>query len=203
MSTRELRVISLPIDPVHGVDDAPLQRWLGAGRRLVRQESHLVERGGTPWLILVLESERHEAGDPWARATPHPPAEAAAAREHAQDSARARQRREGRARRKRDLEAALARLDEPGRLLYASLRSWRTARAEAAGLPPYEFGSDLLLCEVARVRPTTTQGLRALPQCKPRFFKLAGEELLTLLRDLESSEEQSWQGGRDQGEGAE
>lgn len=189
---RELRVFSLCLDPRKGFDETALQAWLGAGRSLVHKTDHLVQTATGTWLILLVETERHTDTDPWERPAPHPPAEAKAKQDRQAESARARQRREQRAARKRDLEAALTRLDEPSRAFLETLRGWRLARASAEGLPPYEFGSDLLLCEVARVRPLTAQALRDLPQCKPRFFKLAGEDLLEVVRAFEAGEEQAW-----------
>ena len=198
---KELRVFSLALDPAKGFDEAPLQQWLGAGRSLVSKVDHLVNTPSGVWLVLIVETERHTSADPWTHVAPHPPAEAKAQQDAQKESARARQRREERSKRKHDLEAALTRLDERSRGFFESLRSWRLARASAEGLPTYEFGSDLLLCEVARVRPQSAQALRELPACKPRFFKLAGEELLEVVRSFERGEDQAWraQGG---GEGS-
>ncbi|MBM4292648.1 MAG: hypothetical protein FJ138_15555 [Deltaproteobacteria bacterium] len=197
---RELKVLNLPFTPDGGFDDAPLQTWLGAGRQLRGQSSHLIQTPTGAWLVLLVETERLGGPrDPWSQPAPHPPAEREARRAAAGEGALTQQRREERARRQRDLEAALARLDERGAGFYQTLRAWRAARAADAALPVYELGSDLLLCEVARVRPTSLAALRDLPHCRPRLLKLAGEALVEVVRAFEAGEEQAWRAAAPEG----
>lgn len=190
---RELKVFNLPFTPDGGFDDAPLQTWLGAGRLLRGQSSHLIETPTGAWLVLLVETERLGGPkDPWATPTPHPPAEREARREAQQDSALKQHRRDERARRQQDLEAALTRLDERAAGFYQTLRAWRAACAADRGVPVYELGSDLLLCEVARLRPASLSALRDIPHCRPRLLKLAGEALVEVVRAFEAGEEQAW-----------
>ena len=193
---RELKVFNFPFCPQQGFDDQPLQQWLNNGRHLLKQNSHLVQDSLGTWLVILVEAELLPSGDPYQRvALVKSESKRSLTAEHAKDgaeSARKRQRREARRQRKRDVEAALVRLDERGRMLFNLLRSWRSTRSAEEGMPAYEFGSDLLLCEVAQRRPVDAASLRALPSCKPRFYKIAGEELLTVLHDFEAGEELAW-----------
>lgn len=193
---RELKVFNFPFCPQNGFDDLPLQQWLQSGRHLLRQESHLVKDTLGTWLVILVETELLPSRDPYQRVAlvkeTNQGSLAIKQENHSDNSARQRQRSEARKKRKRDVEAALVRLDERGRTLFNILRSWRTSRAAEEGMPAYEFGSDLLLCEVAQRRPVDSTSLRALPSCKPRFYKIAGEELLALLQSFEAGEELAW-----------
>jgi superfamily II DNA helicase RecQ len=193
---RELKVFNLPFCPHQGFDDLPLQQWLQSGRHLLKQESHLVKDTLGTWLVILVETELLPGRDPYQRVALVKDKNGASLAtkqvNHSANSARQRQRSEARKKRKRDVEAAMIRLDERGRTLFNILRSWRTSRAAEEGMPAYEFGSDLLLCEVAQRRPVDSASLRALPSCKPRLYKLAGEELLTLLQAFEAGEELAW-----------
>ena len=150
-------------------------------RQLIKQESHLIQEEGRCWLTLIVEAHR-VSEDPWHTPRPHFTEE-----KSNNNSARARQRKAKREQRRRDLDAALTRLDERGCALYELLRAWRTSRSAEEGIPPYEFGSDLLLCEIARVRPTTAQSLSQLQHMRPRLLKLFGAELIKLLNDDHTS----------------
>ena len=59
-------------------------------------------------------------------------------------------------------------------------------------MPAYEFGSNLLLCEIAQRKPNNVASFRALPSFKPRLYKIAGEEILSLVRQFEAGEEINW-----------
>jgi superfamily II DNA helicase RecQ len=196
---KELKVFNLPFRSDGGFDDTPLQHWLAAGRLLTGQSSHLIDNSSGCWLVLLVETERVSAPkDPWTRPAVHPPAEKTNQHAARADSIHDQQRRADRQKRQKDLEAALARLDERSAGFYQTLRAWRAARAIDTAIPVYEFGSDLLLCEIARVRPTTLEALRAIPYCRPRLLKIAGEELLEVVRAFEAGEELAWrqaQGG--------
>jgi len=76
---------------------------------------------------------------------------------------------------------APADLDEEGRALLDSLRTWRTEKARAAGMPAYVICNDRTLVEIASVRPTTPAQLltvHGLGEVKVSRF---GEELLALV----------------------
>ena len=76
---------------------------------------------------------------------------------------------------------APADLDDDGRQLLDALRSWRTEKARAAGMPAYVICNDRTLVEIASVRPTTSDQLltvHGLGEVKVGRF---GEELLALV----------------------
>jgi DNA helicase-2/ATP-dependent DNA helicase PcrA len=78
---------------------------------------------------------------------------------------------------------APADLDDEGRALLDSLRTWRTEKARAAGMPPYVICNDRTLIEIASVRPSTSAQLltvHGLGEVKVGRF---GEELLALVGD--------------------
>jgi DNA helicase-2/ATP-dependent DNA helicase PcrA len=76
---------------------------------------------------------------------------------------------------------APADLDDEGRALLDSLRTWRTEKARAAGMPAYVICNDRTLVEIASVRPTTPAqllGVHGLGEVKVGRF---GDELLALV----------------------
>ncbi len=76
---------------------------------------------------------------------------------------------------------APADLDDEGRELLEALRSWRTEKARAAGMPPYVICNDRTLIEIASVKPTNPDqllGVHGLGEVKVGRF---GEELLALV----------------------
>ena len=78
---------------------------------------------------------------------------------------------------------APADLDDQGRELLDALRTWRTEKARAAGMPAYVICNDRTLVEIASVRPTTPDELltvHGLGEVKVGRF---GEELLALVGD--------------------
>ena len=93
--------------------------------------------------------------------------------------------------RKLDLDAALIRLDERSRGLYEHLKIWRLSQSNVEGIPIYEFGSNLLLCELARVKPNTPQALAKIEHLRPRLLKLFGDDLLELIRDYQRNDLES------------
>lgn len=203
---RVMKIFNLPFDPQEGFDDEPIQRWLGVERALVSQQSYLIEGTRGPWLIILIEAETRALADPYA--SPRLIAKPMKQRHNhegsrtgdssvppdlmRQDHERAERRRDLRAQRQRDVEAALARLDERGRALFEHLRRWRATRAAEEGMRPYEFGSDLLLCEVAQRRPHTLSELRSIPSCKPKLIKIAGQELIRLIQEVDATQEERW-----------
>src|SRR5690606_29348214 len=73
---------------------------------------------------------------------------------------------------------APADLDDEGRALLDSLRTWRTEKARAAGMPAYVICNDRTLVEIASIRPTTPSqllGVHGLGEVKVGRF---GDELL-------------------------
>ena len=188
---REFRVFNLRFDPAIGFDETVIQQWLTGGRVLLKQENHIIETATGTWIVILMETESLSIQDPYQHV---PIVTHTTNKPHINhdESARARQRREKRQQRKKDTEQALARLDERGQLLYKVLTSWRATRATEEGMPTYEFGSNLLLCEIAQKKPTDINTLRALSHFRPRFYKIAGEELLALVRQFEAGEETLW-----------
>ena len=76
---------------------------------------------------------------------------------------------------------APADLDEGGRRLLDALRSWRTEKARASGMPAYVICNDRTLVEIASTRPATESQLldvHGLGEVKVGRF---GEELLALV----------------------
>lgn len=211
---KEIKVFNLFFDPNLGFDDRCVQDWLGSERILVRQQSFLLDNHQGQILVLIIESELLKVNDPYIQTSHH-----SASNKHLdmpQDhldqkigkiktksveltqeltslQLKKDRRKRKRAQYKKDTEAALIRLDDRGRLLVDILRSWRSTMATELGIPVYELGSDLFFCEVAQVRPSTLANLKALTHCKPRFLKLLGQELLTLLTQFEAGQEMLWQ----------
>jgi DNA helicase II / ATP-dependent DNA helicase PcrA len=66
--------------------------------------------------------------------------------------------------------------------LFARLRTWRTARAEAQRVPAYVVLTDATLGEISARRPADVRGLVAIPGIGPRKLELYGGEVLALVR---------------------
>ena len=76
---------------------------------------------------------------------------------------------------------APADLDDQGRELLDLLRSWRTEKAKASGMPAYVICNDRTLVEIASTRPATPSqllGVHGLGEVKVNRF---GDELLALV----------------------
>ena len=76
---------------------------------------------------------------------------------------------------------APADLDDEGRLLLDALRTWRTEKARAAGMPAYVICNDRTLVEIASVRPTSNDELLTVHGMGEVKVGRFGEELLTLV----------------------
>ncbi|MEW6073951.1 MAG: HRDC domain-containing protein [Planctomycetota bacterium] len=72
-------------------------------------------------------------------------------------------------------------LDEAKRLLFNSLREWRTAKAREEGVPPFLVLTNRHLVEIVRRRPESANALGAVPGIGPGKVKRYGEEVLRLL----------------------
>ena len=83
---------------------------------------------------------------------------------------------------------APADLDDEGRALLDALRTWRTEKARAAGMPPYVICNDRTLVEIASVRPTSSDELLAVHGMGEVKVGRFGEELLTLVGDTAGQE---------------
>jgi superfamily II DNA helicase RecQ len=68
----------------------------------------------------------------------------------------------------------------------AALRTWRTARAKADGVPPYVVLSDKHLDGIAERHPTSLAELRACPGIGPAKLDTYGDEILEVLSSLEA-----------------
>lgn len=78
---------------------------------------------------------------------------------------------------------AEAELTDPGAIeLFAALREARHALAEAEGSPPYVFGGNRLLREIATVRPKSAHDIKLLPGMGDRMFERCGEAYLAVVR---------------------
>jgi DNA helicase-2/ATP-dependent DNA helicase PcrA len=76
---------------------------------------------------------------------------------------------------------APADLDTDGRALLDALRTWRTEKARAAGMPAYVICNDRTLVEIASVRPTTTDELLTVHGMGEVKVGRFGDELLALV----------------------
>jgi DNA helicase-2/ATP-dependent DNA helicase PcrA len=65
--------------------------------------------------------------------------------------------------------------------LFARLRSWRSARAEAARVPAYVVLNDATLGEIAVRRPDDVRGLVAIPGIGQRKLDLYGQDVLAIV----------------------
>ena len=207
---KEIKIFNLPFDSTLGFDDRCIRLWLGGERVLIKQQSYLLDNHHGQVLVLVVEAELLKISDPYLRPVKHkittpqttqdPQSPSKSLTETLSNKSEIEKllkkkelRKQKRAQYKRDTEAAFIRLDNRGRLLVDLLRSWRTTMAQELAMPVYELGSDLFFCEIAQNRPSTLTHLKALPHCKPRFLKLLGQELLTLLQQFEEGQENVWQ----------
>jgi DNA helicase-2/ATP-dependent DNA helicase PcrA len=69
--------------------------------------------------------------------------------------------------------------------LFARLRSWRTARAEAQRVPAYVVLNDATLGAIAARRPADVRGLVAIPGIGQRKLDLYGADVLAIVRGEE------------------
>ena len=70
--------------------------------------------------------------------------------------------------------------DGPEQILDA-LRTWRTRKAKAAGVPPHVIVGDQALQVIAEQRPTTTATLATMPGMRPVKLQRYGAEILAVL----------------------
>ncbi len=68
-----------------------------------------------------------------------------------------------------------------------ALRTWRTRKARAGGVPPHVIVPDQLLQAVAGQRPITTAQLAALPGMRPTKLHRYGDEILAVLRTSDNT----------------
>ncbi|MGC3968847.1 MAG: RQC domain-containing protein [Pirellulales bacterium] len=83
--------------------------------------------------------------------------------------------------RKKTSKSAAESWEGVDRGLFDTLRTWRRTKAEERGLPPFIIFGDAVLRDLARYRPSTSDGLlqvRGMGQKKGREY---GEELLELI----------------------
>ena len=73
---------------------------------------------------------------------------------------------------------AAAANDNPGADLLDALRTWRSRKAKASGVPPHVILSDQALKVVAQQRPTKRSQLAAVPGMRPIKLQRYGDELL-------------------------
>jgi DNA helicase-2/ATP-dependent DNA helicase PcrA len=66
--------------------------------------------------------------------------------------------------------------------LFARLRTWRSARAEVAKVPPYVVLNDTTLGAIAASRPGDVRGLVAIPGIGQRKLDLYGADVLAIVR---------------------
>jgi len=71
--------------------------------------------------------------------------------------------------------------DDP---LFAALRRWRTARAQADAVPPYIVFHDQTLAAIADVKPPSAAALRRVKGIGPAKVEAYGDEILELVRRL-------------------
>jgi ATP-dependent DNA helicase RecQ len=82
--------------------------------------------------------------------------------------------------------AALADLPPEAEAADAALRAWRLERSRRDGVPAYVVLSDRYLRGIAKARPQSLAGLRALPGIGPTKLELYGEELLAVLEKCQT-----------------
>ena len=65
--------------------------------------------------------------------------------------------------------------------MFEALRTWRTARARADGMPPYVIAHDATLRDIAEARPRSLAGLRRVKGMGPQKVDKYGDEILEIL----------------------
>ncbi len=65
--------------------------------------------------------------------------------------------------------------------LFEALRTWRTSRAQADGMPPYVIAHDATLRAIAESRPRTLAALRRVKGMGPQKLDRYGDEILATL----------------------
>lgn len=76
-------------------------------------------------------------------------------------------------------------LSEPERVLFNSLREWRSRKAHEEGVPPYLVFSNRELLEIVRTRPESPTALGKLPGIGRGKLQRYGAEVLALVRPPE------------------
>jgi superfamily II DNA helicase RecQ len=154
----KVTVLTLHIDPATGAFDDQALQALCEDNEVLSVHEHLLYIEGAPALALLLTHRpmrRPGHAAPGAQLG-QPPAPVSA------DEA----------------ERAVPEADRP---LYAALRRWRNARAEADGKPPFIIFRNSQLADLARLRPATLADLRRVRGIGDGKSRDYGEELLALV----------------------
>jgi ATP-dependent DNA helicase RecQ len=80
-----------------------------------------------------------------------------------------------------DLDALLAGLAPEDRVLFGTLREWRSARARKDGVPPYVLFTNRELLAIVRAKPRTPNALQSLDGIGPGKVERHGKALLERL----------------------
>lgn len=72
-------------------------------------------------------------------------------------------------------------LSEPERVLFNSLREWRSSKAHEEGVPPYLIFTNRHFLEIVKQRPASPSDLGHISGIGPGKLKRYGEELLELM----------------------
>jgi ATP-dependent DNA helicase RecQ len=68
--------------------------------------------------------------------------------------------------------------DDP---VFEALRTWRSAKAREAAMPPYVIAHDATLQAIAEDRPRTMAGLRRVKGMGPAKLEKYGDEILAVI----------------------
>ena len=86
--------------------------------------------------------------------------------------------------RRRKTPALAQDLDEVGRALFDSLRSYRLELAQSQGVPPYVIASDRSLRDIAMLRPRTRDDLLLAHGIGPAKAERYGVQLLAIVEEF-------------------
>ena len=162
-----------------GFDDRPLDELL-AGRELLTLREHFFTSGGVPHLLCVVEYREASARTAQqALVKPRPtsarPAEPIPPTTESQP---------GRARKARTSQHdPLETLDEAQRMIFQTLRAWRSDTARHEGVPPYVVLTNRELVAVVERLPRSRSALVEVPGIGKGKVERHGEALLAQLAD--------------------
>ena len=152
----KLKVFTLGFsDAAGGFDDAAVQEFL-ADREVVEVTDHFFVHERMPCLALVICYRDVEADE----------------RRRSAEGKRPDQRRSD----------PREELDDNEKTVYDALRTWRTARAQQDGVPPYVVANNRQLARMVRLRAESKSALLTVQGFGEEKAKHYGEEILQVLR---------------------